>query len=152
MRRRGASAGIGLKLARQLADRGHDVVGVGSSSRIEDLGSRLPMGVAEYPAQADLRPREGIDQVWPEVESVLADSDRPLAVAALSAGKSLGGAFLDADIEDELEMISLNITSPLQGKDRVVGGTRTTKRNALVNKFRPESLMALRSPQDIRPS
>lgn len=37
----GASSGIGFQLASQLAERGYDIVGVGASSRITELGSRI---------------------------------------------------------------------------------------------------------------
>ncbi|MDN3029084.1 SDR family NAD(P)-dependent oxidoreductase [Streptomyces sp. S.PB5] len=35
----------------------------------------------------------------------------PLAAAALNAGRSIGGAFLDTDLDDELSLVSLNVTS-----------------------------------------
>ena len=39
---------------------------------------------------------------------------RPLAAAALNAGVGRGGAFLDIDIADEVEIIDLNITSTVR--------------------------------------
>ncbi|TWD15960.1 SDR family NAD(P)-dependent oxidoreductase [Marihabitans asiaticum] len=102
----GASAGIGRSIAADLASRGYDIVGVGSSAKVEDLASELTQTVV-HPVRADLSTREGVDQVWREVEAL----DRPLEVAALNAGRSLGGGFLDTDIEEELVMIALNITS-----------------------------------------
>lgn len=102
----GASAGIGLELAKGLAQRGYDIVGVGSSPKIADLGAQLP-GVEVFGVQADLRTEAGVAHVWDRVESL----GRPLAVAALNAGRSLGGAFLDTDLETEKELIALNITS-----------------------------------------
>lgn len=38
----GASAGISFELATGLAARGHDIVGVGASDRIDTLPERLP--------------------------------------------------------------------------------------------------------------
>ena len=38
-------------------------------------------------------------------------SGRPLAAAALNAGVGHGGAFVDNDLADELEIINLNVTS-----------------------------------------
>ena len=102
----GASAGIGLQLARELGARGYDIVGVGSSAKIEALAGQVP-DVTVYPVQADLRAEAGVDQVWAAVEA----TGRPLEVAALNAGRSLGGSFLDTDIADEKELIALNITS-----------------------------------------
>lgn len=111
----GASAGIGFELASQLADRGYDIVGVGASERIEGLGARLP-GVEVFPVRADLGSADGVEQVWARVTEV----GRRLDVAALNAGRSLGGAFLDTDLDDELAMIALNITSQVALAKHVV--------------------------------
>lgn len=111
----GASSGIGSHLAGQLADRGYDIVGVGASARITDLGARIS-GVDVLPVRADLTTAEGIEQVWAAVESL----GRPLDVACLSAGRSLGGAFLDTDLDDELEMLALNVTGQVRLAKHVV--------------------------------
>lgn len=111
----GASAGIGFQLASQLADRGYDIVGVGASGRIADLGSQIS-GVEVIPVQADLASAEGVEQVWAAVEA----SNRPLDVACLNAGRSLGGAFLDTDLEDELSMLALNVTGQVRLAKHVV--------------------------------
>lgn len=105
----GASAGIGFELARLLAERGYDIVGVGASSRIEDVGQRLT-GVEVTPVQADLATAEGVERVWQAVM----DRGRPLDVACLNAGRSLGGAFLDTDLDDELQMLALNVTGQVR--------------------------------------
>lgn len=111
----GASSGIGLQLATQLADRGYDIVGVGASARIFELGSTLS-AVEVTPVQADLSTPEGIERVWAAVEA----TDRPLDVACLNAGRSLGGAFLDTDLEDELSMLALNVTGQVRLAKHVV--------------------------------
>lgn len=102
----GASAGIGLQLAKGLATRGYDVIGVADSERIEQFDTQLPEGVEAYPVRADLTTIEGIESLWKSVTKL----GRPLNVAALNAGKSLGGAFADADLDKELYMLSLNVT------------------------------------------
>ncbi|NNG19883.1 SDR family NAD(P)-dependent oxidoreductase [Naumannella sp. ID2617S] len=101
----GASAGIGREIACLLAERGHDIVGVGSSGRITELESRLG-GVQFFPVQADLATRAGVDSVWEQVQAL----GRPLEVAVLNAGRSLGGGFVDTDLEDELQLLALNVT------------------------------------------
>ncbi len=102
----GASSGIGFQLAKGLADRGYDIVGVGSGPRIEQVPQRLPK-TSIYPVRADLATAAGVDAVWNAVEAL----QRPLDVAVLNAGRSLGGSFLDADTDKELELLSLNVTS-----------------------------------------
>lgn len=111
----GASAGIGFQLASQLAERGYDIVGVGASPRIGELGSRIG-GVQVIPVQADLSTAEGVEQVWSAVEA----TGRPLDVACLNAGRSLGGAFLDTDLDDELSMLALNVTGQVRLAKHVV--------------------------------
>lgn len=105
----GASAGIGFQLASQLAERGYDIVGVGASGRINQLGARIT-GVLVIPVQADLATAEGVDKVWRAVEEL----NRPLDVACLNAGKSLGGSFLDTDLDEELHMLALNVTGQVR--------------------------------------
>lgn len=102
----GASSGIGFQIAKQLAGRGYDIVGVGTSDRVVGLAERLP-GVQVYPVRVDLSTEDGVADLWRQVE----ETGRSLDVAALNAGVSLGGAFLDTDLEDEKKMIALNITS-----------------------------------------
>ncbi|MCP3426926.1 SDR family NAD(P)-dependent oxidoreductase [Rothia sp. AR01] len=111
----GASAGIGFQLASQLAERGYDIVGVGASDRINDLGDRIG-GVQVIPVQADLTSAEGIEQVWQAVSQI----GRPLDVACLNAGRSLGGAFLDTDLDEELQMLALNVTGQVRLAKHVV--------------------------------
>lgn len=111
----GASSGIGFHLAKELAARGYDIVGVGSSDRIHTLPERLP-DVEVVPVAVDLSTTEGVDQLWQRID----DLGRPLDVAALNAGVSLGGAFLDTPLEAELTMIGLNITSQVLLAKRVV--------------------------------
>lgn len=111
----GASAGIGFELARQLAERGYDIAGVGAGERINELPDKLPH-VRVLPIQANLATEEGVEHVWSQVEQL----GRPLDVVALNAGKSLGGGFLDTDLEEEKQMIALNITSQVLLAKRVV--------------------------------
>ena len=49
----GASSGIGFHIAQELAQRGYDIVGVGSSERILELPEKLP-DVEVIPLRADL--------------------------------------------------------------------------------------------------
>jgi len=111
----GSSAGIGFQIARQLADRGYDIVGVGASDRILGLAEKLN-GVTVHPVSVDLASDGGVDELWSHVEAI----GQPLDVAALNAGVSLGGSFADTPIEDELRMLALNVTSQVLLAKRVV--------------------------------
>ena len=111
----GASRGIGFCLTQQLALRGYRVVAVGASERVHELPGRLP-DAEIHPVQADLAAADGVDAVWSAVEG----AGSPLRVAALNAGVSLGGAFLDTDLDEELRLLALNVTSQVTLAKRVV--------------------------------
>jgi short chain dehydrogenase len=67
-------------------------------------------GTQAHTVRADLRTPEGVERV----HSAVVATGRPLAAAALNAGVGRGGAFLDIDIDDEVEIIDLNITSTVR--------------------------------------
>ncbi|BEL12871.1 SDR family NAD(P)-dependent oxidoreductase [Actinoplanes sichuanensis] len=109
----GGSAGIGYALARQAAQHGHDVIITGAGPRVHESADRLAdaTGVTVTPVQSDLRTADGVDQVWAAVTS----TGQPLAIAMLNAGVSLGGAaFIDTDLDDELNEINLNVISQVR--------------------------------------
>lgn len=104
----GASSGIGLHIAQNLAGRGYDIIGVGASDRIHHLPETLPSTVV-MPIQADLTDPKDVDRMWERVDA----QSNPVDVAVLNAGVSLGGAFVDTDLDRELQMLALNVTSQI---------------------------------------
>lgn len=109
----GASAGIGYALAQQAAEHGHDVIITGAGPRVHDSATRLAVatGAQVTAVQSDLRTAEGVDQVWAAVTG----TNRPLTIAMLNAGVSLGGAaFVDTDLDDEINEINLNVVSQVR--------------------------------------
>jgi short-subunit dehydrogenase len=104
----GASSGIGLELAKQFAEHGFDLVVNAEDAGIETAAATLRAGGAEVVAvQADLRTPTGIEQLWTQVQAL----NRPLDAAALNAGVGRGGAFIETDWADELEILQLNVVS-----------------------------------------
>jgi uncharacterized protein len=107
----GASSGIGLSLAKELAARGYDLVISSAGVRLDEASQELAeSGVLVVPVQADLATREGIDELWSRVQSM----DSPLDVACLNAGVGVGGLFQDTDLGEELNMINLNCLGTVQ--------------------------------------
>jgi uncharacterized protein len=108
----GASSGIGLELAKQFAENGFDLLVNAEDSRLDAAVTALGAAVSTEvrAVRADLRTPEGVEQVHAAVTA----TGRPLAAAALNAGVGRGGAFLDIDIDDEIEIIDLNITSTVR--------------------------------------
>jgi uncharacterized protein len=114
----GASSGIGFELARQLAERGYDlVVNAEDHAPLEHAADRIRAAGATVEAvTADLRDYDRTEALFATVTA----TGRPLAVAALNAGVGQGGAFKDTDLADELEIVDLNIRSTVHLAKRVV--------------------------------
>jgi short-subunit dehydrogenase len=107
----GASSGIGLELARELARRGHDLLMVAEDEELNAAAAGVrELGAHVDVVRCDLRDSAGVDQVW----AAVAVDGRPLAVAALNAGVGKGGPFVENELADELAVIDLNITSTVR--------------------------------------
>jgi short-subunit dehydrogenase len=101
----GASSGIGLSLAKELAARGYDLIVCSASPRLLSAASELTdLGIAVEEIEADLASPIGIDQLWNKVEAL----GRPLDIACLNAGVGVGGLFAETDLDEELNMVNLN--------------------------------------------
>ena len=104
----GASSGIGLELARQFAENGYDVLIAAEDDGIEAAAGELRgTGADVLPVRTDLRKGEEVERLW---SAVLAHG-RPVDAVALNAGIGQGGAFVDTDLADDLEVIQTNIVS-----------------------------------------
>ncbi|MER7195361.1 SDR family NAD(P)-dependent oxidoreductase [Streptomyces flaveolus] len=116
----GASNGIGTEIARQLASRGYDIIGTGRGDSIDTVAERLrAQGATVYPLRADLATYDGVEDLWKQVQEI----GRPLDVAVLNAGVSIGGAFAtDTELDDELKLIALNVNAVVHLAKRVVPG------------------------------
>lgn len=106
----GGSAGIGLEIAKLLAEDGHDLIITGISARVHDTAKVLrSLGSDVIAVQSDLSQAEGVQQV---IDAVRAAG--PLNVMVLNAGIAVGGAFLDIALERHLNLIDLNIGSTVR--------------------------------------
>jgi short-subunit dehydrogenase len=104
----GASSGIGFELAEQFVGGGFDLVVGAEDAGIVTAAKRLRRDDAAVDAvQADLRTRDGVEQVWAAVQR----QGRPLDAAALNAGIGLGRAFVDEDLDAALSVVDLNVRS-----------------------------------------
>ena len=96
----GATAGIGLSFAHQLAERGHDLVLVARDRvRLENVSDELraKYGVSTEIMVADLSDRADTGKVAERV----GDQARPVDLLVNNAGYSLKRRFLDNDIAEE---------------------------------------------------
>src|SRR5439155_3448150 len=103
----GASSGIGAAFARQLAERGHDLVVVARDvTRLEKLAADLP-GVDVEVMAADLQQ----PQQLAAVEARLAATDRPVDKLINNAGYGTAGNFHELEADREIGQIELNVNA-----------------------------------------
>jgi short-subunit dehydrogenase len=113
----GASSGIGLSLAADLAKRGYDLIVCSAGDRLQTAAQQLQGGQIEVVAlQADLATREGIESLWEQVTSL----GRNLDIACINAGVGVGGLFVETDLDAELNMVELNCAGTVHLAKHVV--------------------------------
>lgn len=106
----GASAGIGAEFARQIAARGVNVALVARrADKLETLAGEIEAttSVRALPIAADLT-RDDFLEVIIEALGV-----RHVGLLVNNAGNGHTGAFLDHDLEAELDVLALNCRAPL---------------------------------------
>ena len=108
----GGSNGIGLELARQFADNGFDLlIAAQDEQHLRDAAASLAAGGATVDVYAgDLGRQEAVDGLYQAMTAL----GRPVDALCVNAGIGLGGAFVDTDLDIELQMIDLNIRGAVQ--------------------------------------
>ena len=105
----GASSGIGLELARLLAEHEYDVIVAAEDPGIQQAAAEVAAsgagGAQVEPVRVDLATKEGVEQLASRV------GGRALDALCLNAGVGLGGAFLDQDLDRVFNIIDLNVRS-----------------------------------------
>ena len=127
----GATAGIGLAFARQLAGRGHDLVLVARDrERLEQVAGELRADGTEVEVlSADLTDRSRLARV----EARLADADRPVELLVNNAGFGLKGRFLDHDVEAEQAMLDVLVTAVMRLSHAALGAQVARGRGGVIN-------------------
>lgn len=134
----GASSGIGRDIARELSKKGYDLVIVArNKERLEELKQELKTKVEVI--SLDLSKKENCMKLHEEVKDI--------DVLINNAGFGDFGKFVDTDIEREIQMIELNITSvhlltKLYLKDMVKENKGRILNVASIAGFMPGPLMA----------
>lgn len=113
----GASSGIGLSLAKELAGRGYDLVVCSAGPRLAEATTEFAVhGAAVEEISADLASPDGIDELWQQIEAL----GRPLNIACLNADVGVGGLFAETDLAEELNMVNLNCSGTVHLAKHVV--------------------------------
>lgn len=128
----GATAGIGLEFARQLAARGHDLVlNARDAARLEQVATdlRAAHGVDVEVLPADLADRDQLATV----EARVADPDRPVELLVNNAGFGLKQRFLDNPVEAEQEMLDVLVTAVLRLSHAGLGAMAARGHGGIIN-------------------
>jgi uncharacterized protein len=136
----GASGGIGRAIARELAQRGHDLVLVArSAASLESLAAEL----APHPVKVLVA-----DLSVPGAAANVAAQAGPVEVLVNNAGVGDFGPFVDADQAKTTAMIQLNVTALTELTRLVLPSMVAARRGRILNvastaAFQPGPLMAV---------
>ena len=128
----GATAGIGLEFARQLAARGDDLVLVArDTARLESLATELreAHSIEVEVLTADLTDRPQLSVV----EDRLASLDRPVDLLVNNAGFGLKGRFGDNDVESEQAMLDVLVVAVMRLSHAALGAMATRGHGGIIN-------------------
>jgi uncharacterized protein len=108
----GASSGIGYEIARKLAEVGYDVVAASSNRQkltqaAETIHGEFTDAQIEI-VESDLSTPAGVKKLYESLRSL----GRPVDILVANAGVGVSGDFADdTDLEAEIKLINLNVTS-----------------------------------------
>lgn len=125
----GASTGIGLELARLCAENDFDLVIAADEPRIHDAAAELRhRGVECVPVECDLATREGVAELLAAIER----SGGEIELLLANAGRGLGGAFLDEDLDAALRVVHTNIDGTVCLIHKVANDMRARARGRIL--------------------
>ena len=128
----GATAGIGLTFARQLAAQGYDLVLVArDKGRLEEVASELSAqhGINAEMLAADLSDRAQLATV----EERVASTEQPIDLLVNNAGFGLKHRFLDNSADLEEQMLSVLVTAVLRLSHAALGAMTQRGSGGIIN-------------------
>ena len=128
----GATAGIGLEFARQLAARRHDLVLVARDvDRLEAVAGQLR---SAYDVAVEVLPADLTDPTArATVEARLADAGSPVDLLVNNAGFGLKGRFLDNTVEQEQAMLDVLVTAVMRLSHAALGPMAARGHGGVIN-------------------
>lgn len=127
----GASAGLGEEFARQLADRGSDLVLVARrEDRLEALAADLrATGRQVQVLAADLATDEGLSAV----AARLGDTASPIDLLVNNAGFGAYGDVVDLPVDTQMRMIEVNVSAVTRLAHAALAGMVARGRGGVIN-------------------
>jgi short-subunit dehydrogenase len=117
----GASTGIGLELARLCAQHGYDLVVAADEPLIESAAQELAESGAECTGvECDLSTPKGVETLITAIKA----TGRPVDALLANAGRGLGRAFLDQDLNAALTVVHTNIDGTIHLIHKIGGEMR----------------------------
>lgn len=138
----GASAGLGLEFAWQLATARHDVVLVArDATRLDRLAGQLraAAGVRAEVISADLGARDDVERVAER----LRDRDRPVGLLVNNAGFGLGQSFVGGDLAAHEQALDVMVRAVMVLSHAAVGPMVERGRGAVLNVSSVAALTAM---------
>jgi short-subunit dehydrogenase len=124
----GASTGIGLELARLCADQDFELVIAADEPRINEAATELSQRTPCTAVECDLSTLEGVDKLISAIEA----TGRPVEVLVANAGRGLGQAFLDQNLEESLKVCHTNIDGTLALIHEVARSMRSRRQGRIL--------------------
>jgi short-subunit dehydrogenase len=113
----GASSGIGLALAQELAARDYDLVIAAEDGQLHEAAQELRTGGADVTAvTCDLASFDGVEALCSRVDALGRDVD----VVAINAGVGVNGPLIETPLEDHLSLVELNVTGAVHLAHRML--------------------------------
>ena len=125
----GASSGIGEEFARQLAERGHDLVLVArNETKLRQVAAALDWVNVEV-LPADLSKAADTDRV----AARLSQSERPISLLVNNAGFGLGQVFVEGDTQRELDALNVMVRAVMVLSQAAARAMKARHHGAIVN-------------------
>jgi len=128
----GASAGLGLEFAWQLATARHDVILVArDAARLERLALQLraAAGIQVEVLPADLSVPEEVARVAERLQ----DRSRPVGLLVNNAGFGLGGKFIGSDLDEQLRALDVMVRAVMVLSHAALEPMVERERGAILN-------------------
>lgn len=125
----GASSGIGLEFARQLAARGHNLVLVArNEQKLQEVAASLEWVKVEV-LSADLAEEADTQKVAERLRS----TDQPVSLLVNNAGFGLGQKFVDGSLQREVDALNVMVRAVMVLSHAAAGAMKARGRGAIVN-------------------